>query len=105
LLLLTQAQKNSEGLVQKSNTQFLPKSKPHAQKLLSQFLRHLPTHHPEIEINSTIIMLKEAENLKISFDKKRNREWHGTATNEHIAKIAALSRVDNFCVFLRRCSR
>jgi hypothetical protein len=47
LLLPTHAQDKTGGFVQKSETQFLPESKPHAQKLLTQSLRHLPTHHPE----------------------------------------------------------
>jgi hypothetical protein len=78
LLLLTQAQKNSEGLVQKSNTQFLPENKPHAQKLLTQFFRHLPTHHPEIEMNRIIMpSMKKSESLKNSSERKEARmAWH-----------------------------
>jgi len=48
LLLPTHAQVKVGGFVQKSKTSFLPERKPHAQKLLTQFLRHLPTQHPEI---------------------------------------------------------
>jgi hypothetical protein len=44
LLLPTHAQDKAGGLVQKSVTQILPDSKPHALKLLTQFLRHLPAH-------------------------------------------------------------
>ena len=44
LLLPTLAQDNAREFVRKSKTQFLPENKPHAQKLLTQFLRHLPTH-------------------------------------------------------------
>jgi hypothetical protein len=55
LLLPTHTQDKAGGFVQKSETQFLPESKPHAQKLLTQFLRHLPTHHPEIETNNKMI--------------------------------------------------
>jgi len=37
-----------------------------------------------------------------NYDRKgRNREWHSTACNEHIAKIAALPPVDKKSVFLR----
>ena len=46
LLLPMHAQNKAGGIGRKNKTQFLPESQPHAQKLLTQFLRHLPTHHP-----------------------------------------------------------
>jgi len=71
LLLPAHAQDNAVGFVGKLKTQFLPKSKPHAQKLLTQFLRHLPTHHPEIEKNSiTTPSMTKSDMLKISAEKK-----------------------------------
>jgi hypothetical protein len=39
--------------------------------------------------------------LKITAEKERKVRIGSTACNEHIAKIAALPRVDNFCVFLQ----
>jgi hypothetical protein len=51
LLLPTHAQDNAGEIVQKRYTEFLLEIKPHAQKLLMQFLMHLPTHHPDIEKN------------------------------------------------------
>jgi len=78
LLLPALAQENARGFVQKSNTQFLPESKPHAQKLLTQFLRHLPTHHPEIELNSIIPTITKSENLTISVARYRNYVSHKT---------------------------
>jgi hypothetical protein len=36
---------------------------------------------------------------------KNEREWEHTSANEHIAIIAALSRVIKICVFSRRGSR
>ena len=78
LLLLTHAQDNAREFVRKSKTQFLPKSKPHAQKLLTQFLRHLPTHHPEIEENRTMISsLRKSEISAISVERNYwGMAWH-----------------------------
>jgi hypothetical protein len=78
LPLPTHAQDNAEVIAQKSETQFLPECKPHAQKLLTQFLRHLPTHHPEIEVNKTIKKKKKkSESLKNSPERKEARmAWH-----------------------------
>jgi hypothetical protein len=74
LLLPTLAQENTGEVVQKSVTQILPESKPHAQKLLTQFLRHLPTHHPEIETNRTRIpLIGESEIWKETTEKKEAR--------------------------------
>jgi hypothetical protein len=42
LLLPAHAQAKTGGFVQKSETQFPPESKPHAQKLLTQFLSICP---------------------------------------------------------------
>jgi len=36
-----------------------PESKPHASKLLTQFLRHSPTHHPEIKEDRKIFFAME----------------------------------------------
>jgi hypothetical protein len=55
LLLPPHAQSKARGFFQKCKTQALSESKPHASKLLTQFLRHLPTHHPEIDMISTIL--------------------------------------------------
>jgi hypothetical protein len=78
LLLPTHAQDKAGRIFQKSKTQFLPESNPHAQKLLTQFLRHLLTHHPEIEVNSTIKSeLTKSEILKDSSERKEARmAWH-----------------------------
>jgi hypothetical protein len=78
LLLPTPAQENAGGFVQKSKTQNLPERKPHAQKLLTQFLRHLPTHHPEIEVNRiTLPKMTESKVLQASVERKEARmAWH-----------------------------
>jgi hypothetical protein len=78
LLLPAHAQKNTREYIQKSETQFLPDSKPHAQKLRQQFLRHSPTHHPEIETNNTLIPSKtKSEVLKETTERKEARmAWH-----------------------------
>jgi len=77
LLLPTLAQDNAREFVRKSKTQFLPKSKPHAQKLLTQFLRHLPTHHPEIETISKILTITKSENSVISVERYYwGMAWH-----------------------------
>ncbi|MCL2303450.1 MAG: hypothetical protein FWC37_09395, partial [Lentimicrobiaceae bacterium] len=77
LLLPTHAQDNAGGFVQKSKTSLLPEGKPHAQKLLTQFLRHLPTH-PEIEVNRRIISkMTKSDILKDSSEKKKGgMAWH-----------------------------
>jgi hypothetical protein len=86
LLLPTPAQEKIGGFVQKSETQFLPESKPHAQKLLMQFLRHFSIHRPEIEANSTVISkLKKSEILKDTAERKKGK-WHDTACNRHERK-------------------
>jgi len=71
-----------------------------SQKLLTPFLRHLPTHHPEIEANSTIIPKWTKSEIFKNSSEMEKRGVAGTAYNAHIAKIAALPRVDRFCVFL-----
>jgi hypothetical protein len=72
LLLPTHAQNKAGEFVQKSETQFLSGNKPHASKLLTQFLRHLPTHHPEIEINRIrILSMRESEILKDLSERKK----------------------------------
>jgi hypothetical protein len=78
LLLPTHAQNNAGEFVQKSETQFLPKSKPHVQKLLTQFLRHLPTHHPEIETNKRIMpSMEKSEIWRETAERKEARmAWH-----------------------------
>ena len=78
LLLPAHAQAKTGGFVQKSETQFLPESNPHAQKFLTQFLRHLPTHHPKIEPNSTIIpTITKSENSTISVERNYwGMAWH-----------------------------
>jgi hypothetical protein len=78
LPLPTHAQNNASGFAQKSENQFLPASKPHAQKLLRQFLRHLPTHHPEIEIITTMTAsVEETEIWKETAERKEARmAWH-----------------------------
>jgi len=77
LLLLTHAQDKAREFVRKSKTLFLPDSKPHAQKLLPQFLRHLPTHHPEIETNSKILTMIKSENSAISVERNYwGMAWH-----------------------------
>ncbi|MCL2289320.1 MAG: hypothetical protein FWC34_01245 [Bacteroidetes bacterium] len=78
LLLPAHAQAKTGGFVQKSETQFLPESNPHAQKFLTQFLRHLPTHHPEIEDNSAIIPnLTKSVILKETPERKKGgMAWH-----------------------------
>jgi hypothetical protein len=82
LLLPTQAQEKTGGFVQKRKTPFLHERKPHAQKLLMQFLRHLPTHHPEIEVNSILLpKMKESEILQTSVERKEER-MTSTASNE-----------------------
>jgi hypothetical protein len=42
---------------------------------------------------------KNSEILKVMAEKERNREWQARTPNEHIAKIAALPRGINICVF------
>jgi hypothetical protein len=71
-------QYNAGGIVRKSKAQFLPESKPHASKLLTQFLRHLPTHHPKVEINRFMIPnLTKSKFLKISVEMKNGgMAWH-----------------------------
>ena len=77
LLLPTPAQEKVGGFVQKSKTQNLPKSKPHAQKLLTQFLRHLPTHHPEVENNSKILTMAKSEISPITVERTYwGMAWH-----------------------------
>jgi hypothetical protein len=92
LLLPTHTQDRSGEFVQKSKTQFLPESKPHAQKLLTQFLGHLPTHHPEIEMNRVIIPSVEKSEIWEKRLKGKNREWHGTTYNERFGTMAGVSR-------------
>jgi hypothetical protein len=68
------AQDNARGFVQKSKTKFLSESKPHAQKLLTQFLRHFPTHHPEIDMIMTALpKLTNSEILKNLPERKEAR--------------------------------
>jgi len=43
--------------------------------------------------------------MKVTATFDRKKCVAATAFNEHIAKIAALPRGINICVFLRRCSR
>ena len=91
LLLPTYAQVKAGGFVQKSKTQFLPESKPHAQKLLTQFLRHLPTHHPEVETNRKMLTITKSEISAISVEKNIG-EWYGTACNERFGAMAGVTR-------------
>ena len=70
-----------------------------SQKLLTPFLRHLPTHHPEIEANSTIIPKWTKSEIFKNSSEMEKRGVAGTAYNARIAKIAAVPRVDRFCVF------
>ena len=78
LLLPAHAQNNAGEIVQESNTEFIPKNKPHAQKLLTQFLRHLPAHHPEVEANRIAIsIMKKAEILKNTSEREKGgMAWH-----------------------------
>jgi hypothetical protein len=78
LLLPTLAQEKAGVVIKKSETQNLLESKPHAQKLLTQFLRHLPTHHPDIETNNTIIpSMTKSEILKETAEREEARmAWH-----------------------------
>jgi len=39
--------------------------------------------------------------MKVRVENDKKREWEATAANEHIAKIAALPRGINICVFLQ----
>jgi hypothetical protein len=72
------AQSNAGGFAQKSETQFLLESQPHAQKLLTQFLRHLPTHHPEIDASRTITpSMEKSESWEETTERKEARmAWH-----------------------------
>jgi hypothetical protein len=92
LLLQTPAQENAGEIVRKSETQNLSESKPHAQKLLTQFLRHLPTHHPEIEVNKRIMpSMEKSEIWRETAERKEARMGHGTTYNERFCVIAAVS--------------
>jgi hypothetical protein len=95
LPLPSHAQDNAEGLVQKSETQFLPECKPHAQKLLTQFLWHLPTHHPEIE-NFTRVSYDRLLSLKMLKDDFSKFEKDGRenkpALNERFGAMAGVAR-------------
>jgi len=77
LLLPTHAQDIAGGIAQKINTQLLLKIKPHAQKLLTQFLRHLPTHHPEVETNRKMLTITKSEISAISVEGNYwGMAWH-----------------------------
>jgi hypothetical protein len=46
----------------------------------------LPTHHPEKEDINVLMVKAKAVILRMSVEKKRNREWHGTTYNERFGK-------------------
>jgi hypothetical protein len=62
------------------------------QKLLMQFLRHLPIHHPEIEVNNTKIPKLTKSVILKETSKRKKGEWHGTACNERFGAMAGVPR-------------
>jgi hypothetical protein len=70
-----------------------------AQKMLTPFFGFGLLHAQE---NSLRLVRKSGEILKVTAEKKRKKGIACTAYNEHIAKIAALSRGIDICVFSRR---
>jgi len=55
--------------------------------------------------SSSVLTLKNDEILKVTAENESSSEWQARTPNEHIAKIAALPRVDKKSVFLLPCSR